>query len=201
MKLIGKWLLRIVSSAAIMALMVALLPYATNLLGLLFPNPDPIYATTLLKREMAKVGKLTCMEYKDTGIAAATTEALFLGDVQKVSVPYEYVIALGVDLEQVKISATEDSVVLTIPPTQMLYDSFNVTGEAQIEDFWLPLSQSRYQKILDDRAAACQKDILTNEDLMEEARKATHEKVAALYRQLLENEHLAPPSLKIAQDE
>lgn len=197
-KRIGGWFVRIFSSAAIMAVMIALLPYATNLLGLLFPMPDPIYASTLLKREMAKVGKLTCMEYKDTGIAAATTSALLIGDVQKVSVPYEYTIALGIDLEQVKITAEKDHIALTLPPVGMLYDSFNVTGDAQIEDFWLPLSQSRYQKILDDRAAACRQEILSDETLMQKASQATLEKVTGLYEQLLESERLAAPQLKIS---
>ncbi|MBQ2701319.1 MAG: DUF4230 domain-containing protein [Clostridia bacterium] len=201
MKRIGKWLLRLLSAGIILAIMVAALPYAGKLLGFLLPTPDPVYATTLLKREMAKVGKLTCLEYQDTGIAAASTSALFLGDVQRVSVPYEYTIALGVDLEKVQISIEDNGVCLTLPPVMMLYDSFNVTGEAEIEDFWLPLSQSRYQKILDNQAAASRLEILSDQELMARAEEATIDKVTALYRQLLAAENLAAPQVKVIYDQ
>ncbi|MBQ8537350.1 MAG: DUF4230 domain-containing protein [Clostridia bacterium] len=197
MKRIGKWLLRLLSAGLILALAVAALPYAGKLISLLCPTPDPVYATTLLKREMAKVGKLTCMEYTDTGIAAASTSALLLGEVQKVSVPYEYKIALGIDLDKVQITHEEGAILLTLPEVVMLHDSFVVTGDAQIEDFWLPLSQSRYQRILDDRAAACREEILSDKNLMAQAKGATEEKAVALYRQLLENESLAIPVVNV----
>ena len=197
MKRIGKWFLRLLSAGLILALAVAALPYAGKLMVLLCPTPDPAYTTTLLKREMAKVGKLSCMEYTDTGVAAASTSALLLGEVQRVSVPYEYKISFGIDLDKVEISHENGTILLKLPPVSMLHDSFIVTGDAQIKDFWLPLSQSRYQRILDDQAASCRKEILSNEDLMAQAKEATAEKTVALYRQLLESESFSVPAVKV----
>lgn len=190
MKRIGKWCIRLLSTALILALVIAALPYASRMLGLLFPQADPVYTTTLLKREMAKVGKLSCLEYQDTGVAAASTSALFLGEVQKISVPYTYQIALGVDLNQVSFSPQADRIVLRLPTVEMLYDSFTVSGEAEIHDFWLPISQAGYQAFLDDQAAACRQAILSDSQLMAQARDAAVEKLAALYAQWLQDEHL-----------
>ena len=65
----------------------------------------------------------------------------------------------------------------------MLFDSFQVTGAPQIEDFWYRLSETQYQKMLDEQAAACRSAYLENDALMQEAWAAACETLTGLFQQ------------------
>lgn len=183
MKKIGKYLLRVLTLTLVTLLVVTLLPYAREWLGALLPEGKYQRASQLLTHQMEKAGELTAVRHTDTGVMTAHTDALLIGTVQRVSVPYTYEIGLGFSLKDVRLTATEDGIQAALPAVRMLFDSFQVTGAPQIEDFWYRLSETQYQKMLDEQAAACRSAYLENDALMQEAWAAACETLTGLFQQ------------------
>lgn len=183
MKKIGKFLLRVLTLALVTLLVVTLLPYAREWLGALLPQGKYQRASQLITHQMEKAGELTAVRHTDTGVMTAHTDALLIGTVQRVSVPYTYEIGLGFSLRDVRLTATESGIQAALPAVRMLFDSFQVTGEPQIEDFWYRLSEAQYQKMLDEQAAACRSAYLENNALLEEAWAAACEALTGLFQQ------------------
>lgn len=181
-----RFIVRVVSVAVILCLVIVLLPSISKLVSNLLPKASPQITSVILKQEMAKVGKLTTVEYTDTGILSAATTALFIGDVQKVTVPYTYQLALGIDLDQAQVSIQDELITFTVPALSLLYDKLTVTEDPTVDDFWYPLSEAQYQKILDTEEAARRKAYLDDPNAMEEAWHATTEKLGALFGQWLD---------------
>lgn len=172
---------KILSTALVLVLVVSLLPYARQLLGRFLPSFKEDTSVTLerLSHEMAEVGKLTTVQYTDDGMIDSVTSALLVGNVQRVRIPYRYEIGLGVNLNQITLTAGEDGVITAaVPSVSMMYDGLTVTGEAQIDDFWYPLSEEKYQQIIDSQALACREAYLSDAALLEKAWQST---AAALY--------------------
>lgn len=183
MKSIAKWFLRVAALALALILALTLLPYAPKWLASLLPKGRYDQVSTLLTHEMQKAGELTAVRHKDTGLMKATTSALLIGQVQKVSVPYVYEIGLGISLSEVVLTPTETGITVTVPPTRMLYDSFQITGEPEVEDFWYRLTEGRYQEMLNSQAAQCRADYLQNAAYQQEAWDAACEALKALLAQ------------------
>lgn len=186
MKRVGRFCLRIFSIAVIVSLVIVLLPSISSLVSRLLPKGDPTVCSVLLKREMAKVGKLATVEYTDTGVLSASTSALFLGDVQKVTAPYTYQIALGIDLDQANLSVANGKVTVSVPELSMLYDKLTVTDDPAVEDFWYPLTEAQYQRMLDTEEENRRNAYLQDAEMMENAWAATVEKLEALLSRWLQ---------------
>ena len=178
-----KLILRALALALAAVLVIALLPYARNRIAATLPREKMVRASTLLSRKVENTGDLTVLRCTDTGIMSAETTALFLGAVQQVNVPYSYEIGFGLTLEEVAFSPEEDSIQVILPPLRMIYDSFLVTGDPKISDFWYPLTEERYQQMLNEQAAACQADYLQNEQMMQDAWDAACQTLENLFSQ------------------
>lgn len=183
MKRLLKWLSRVVALALALLLAVTLLPYTGNWLRQLLPQGKYEQTSTLLTHEMQKVGELTAVRHSDTGVMVATVDALLVGTVQRVIVNYAYEIGLGLRLSDVTLTPTESGITVSVPDAQMLYDSFTVTSQPEINDFWYRLTESRYQEMLDEQAASCRAGYLDDNDLMQQAWDAACQQLAALFAQ------------------
>jgi len=183
MKRFFKRILRIISLALALMLAAVFYPYAKDWLQGIFPQGKYERISTLLTHELEEAGELTAIRYTDTGIMYAETNALFLGSVQQVSVPYAYEIGLGFPLSEVKIQPLENAMEVTLPQIRMLYDSFQVTGEPEVNDFWYHLTESRYQKMLDDQALSCREEYLEGEQYRQEAWDAACKTLQTLFAQ------------------
>lgn len=155
MKKLGKKLGKVIALALALTLAAVFFPYARDWAASMLPRGKYERAVSLITHEMEKTGELTAVKYTDQGIMESATKALLLGEVQKVKVPYAYEIGLGIDLRDVTVSPGESGLEVTVPKAKLLYDSFRVTGEAEVSDFLYPLSEKQYQQMLDDQAADC----------------------------------------------
>ena len=182
-KRFSKLILRTLTLALTAVLVITLLPYARDWLARLLPREKLARASTLLSRKVEDADDLTVLRCTDTGIMNSETKALFLGAVQQVRVPYSYEIGFGLPLKEVDFSPTEDSIRVTLPPLRMIYDSFQVTGDPEISDFWYPLTEEKYQQLLNDQAAACQTDYLQNSQIMQDAWDAACRTLESLFSQ------------------
>ena len=159
-------------------------PYIKKWIAGFLPHINYETAAVQLTHEMEKAGELIAVRYTDTGIMTGDLKALFLGSVGKVTAPYLYEIGLGVKLEDVKLSPGENELTVTVPTAQMLYDSFQVTGEPESKDFWnLPFQEQRYQRMQDEQQAACREKYLADPAAMQQAWETVCEQLEALFRQ------------------
>lgn len=181
MKRLFKAVLRVIALALAIILAVTLLPYARNFLRQYLPQGKYDQTSARLTHEMQAVGELTAVRHRDTGVMVATVDALLVGTVQKVSVPYAYEIGLGLRLDDVKLTPTENGITVSVPDAAMLYDSFTVTGEPEVSDFWYRLTENRYQQMLDGQAAACRAEYLEDAVCMQQAWDAACDQLAALF--------------------
>lgn len=169
MKRLFKWLARVVGLALALMLAFSLWPYFRSAVTSLIGKMDYSQAAQTLTHEMREVGKLTAVEYKDTGVMDAKTDALLLGTIQKVTVPYQYEISLGIDLSLVQIESVQDGLNVYLPDVELISDKLTVTGDAQIEDFWHLMTENRYQAMLDSQALSLREGYINNKDTMDRA--------------------------------
>lgn len=183
----GGWLIRRVSAIVTLALALLLAnaayPYLGDWLSRLLPGVDYSSVAIQLTHEMEKAGELIAIRNTDTGILKGTINAMFLGSVSEVTAPYLYEIGLGVKLADVKLEPGENQLTVEVPEAQMLYDSFQVTGNPQNNDFWGFATQKRYQQMQDEQQAACRAVYLEDPKYMNEAWDAVCEQLEGLFRQ------------------
>lgn len=183
MKRIVKRLLRILSLALALTLAAVLFPYAKDWLSRYLPQGKYDRATMVISHEMEKAGELTAVRYTDQELMEASTKALLLGEVQKVTAPYTYEIGLGIRLSDVQLSSNQDGITIRVPEIEMLYDSFRVTGSPEVQDFFYKLNESRYQQMLNDQAAECRAKYLADENCLQEAWQAACESLEKMIQQ------------------
>ena len=178
MKRFGKWLLRVLATAAGIALAVFIVRYGWDWVNGSVLGGKYKRATEIISHEMLKGGEMTSVKYFDQAVMESSTKALLIGDVQKVTVPYAYEIGLGIQMDRVTVEAKEDGIAVAVPKAKMIYDSFQVTGEPKVSDFLYPLSKSRYQEMLDAQAKECREKYLSGDEFL----NAAWEEACALIR-------------------
>lgn len=184
MKRLGKWLIRTVSAALIISLVIVFLPQITSLVHLLFPSGDPIVTSTLLTSKMQEVGKLTVVEYEDEHLLNARKSAVFF-DAQSVTFPYTYHVALGIDLKDVSLLVDENRLIFRVPPVSVLYDELTVTGDIQKWDLFLPFTETQYQQLIASEKLKCRDAYLNDQEVMNRAWNQTVDTMKNLFGQWL----------------
>lgn len=161
MKRFFHWLGRVVGAALTLVLVVILLPYGSKLASALLPDLSgaAMNATALLSHKMESSARLETATIEDESILNATTSALFLGQVQSVSIQYVYRASIGIDLQKVQISLRGQTIILTLPEMEVLSDSLTPI-QIEKDDFWYPLTEERRQKLLNDELAQCRQRCL-----------------------------------------
>ena len=166
MKRIGKWLLRVVTLALAITLVVTFYPTLSGFLRSIFSRMDYTTAAQQISHEMREVGKLTTLEFSDEGVMTNTTDAALLGTVQTVTVPYRYELSLGVDLTRAVVASDDEGLVIYLPDAELILDRLTVTGEAKIDDFWNLMTEQRYQAMLDAHALSCREAYLGDQAVL-----------------------------------
>ncbi len=183
MKWLGKKILSVIGLALVITLAAALYPYIRQMVREWLPQGKYDRATMLISHEMEKAGELTAVRYTDQAVMEASTKALLIGEVQNVKAPYSYEIGLGIRLADVQLTAGDAGITVAVPDVEMLYDSFRVTGSPEVQDFLYKLSESRYQKMIDDQAAACRTRYLGDAECLNAAWDAACETLKSLIGQ------------------
>ncbi len=169
--------IRILSSALIISLALFFLPYLTRLAGRLWPDPARTQKVSeILSHELKESARLETMTVDDEGVLTATVQAALIGEVQRVTITYDYHASVGVDLNKVSITADGGVLTLVLPPFEILSDSLTpVTVDR--DDFWYPLTESRRAMLLSEERAARAQAVLSE---VESSDEIWHRTVATL---------------------
>ena len=162
-----RFLLRIVSTALIISLVLVFLPRLTRLVGRLWPDPARTErVSALLSHELQESARMETLTVDDQGVLTATVQAALIGEVQRVTIDYDYHASVGVDLTKVRVSAEDGVLTLVLPPFEILSDSLTPTSVDR-QDFWYPLTEKRRAQLIDEeknsRAAAILEEVETSD--------------------------------------
>lgn len=161
MKRFLHWLGRVIGTAVTLVLVIVLLPYVSKLASAFLPDLSgaAVNATVLLSHRMESSARLETAVIEDESVLNATTNAMFLGQVQSVNIQYVYRASIGIDLKKVQIALRGQTITLTLPPLEVLSDSITPI-QVEKDDFWYPLTEERRQKLLDEELAQCRQRCL-----------------------------------------
>ncbi len=149
-----RFLLRIVSTALIISLVLVFLPRLTRLVGRLWPDPARTERVSeLLSHELKDSARLETLTMDDQGVLTATVQAALIGEVQRVTMDYDYHASVGVDLTKVRLSAEDGVLTLYLPPFEILSDSLTPT-HVDRQDFWYPLTEKRRAQLIEEEKAS-----------------------------------------------
>jgi len=149
-----RFLLRIVSTALIISLVLVFLPRLTRLAGRLWPDPARTERVSeLLSHELKDSARLETLTVDDQGVLTATVQAALIGEVQRVTMDYDYRASVGVDLTKVRLSAEDGILTLYLPPFEILSDSLTPT-HVDRQDFWYPLTEKRRAQLIEEEKAS-----------------------------------------------
>ena len=156
MKALLKWLGRTVGSALTLVLVIVLLPHASRLMNSILPDLSgaAVTVSATLARNLQQSARLETAIAEEEGVLESGTEALFLGQVQKVTVRYTYHASLGIDLRKVQVKVTGNTITLLLPDMEVLSDSLT-PEEISKDDFWYPLTEERLQVLLRQEQERC----------------------------------------------
>lgn len=156
MKKFLHWLGRVIGTAVTLVLVIVLLPYVSKLASAFLPDLSgaAVNATVLLSHRMESSARLETAVIEDESVLNATTNAMFLGQVQSVNIQYVYRASIGIDLKKVQITLRGQTITLTLPPLEVLSDSITPI-QVEKDDFWYPLTEERRQKLLNEELAQC----------------------------------------------
>lgn len=170
MKKLLRWLARVAGTALTIVLIVVLLPYVSRWASSILPDLGGAALNTsiLLSHQMQESARLETATVEDEGVLNASTNAMFLGTVQNVTIQYMYRASLGIDLRKVEIKVEGSTVTLLLPEIEILSDSLTPVQTVK-DDFWYPLTEERRQKLLQDELDKCRERCLTEYAASDEA--------------------------------
>lgn len=169
MKAIGKWLAKILATVVTILLVIVLLPHARRLVERVLPDLSDraVTASQVLAQRFEESARLETMQVSEEGVLTSSTQALFLGTVQQVTIHYLYEASLGIDLRRVGIEARGRTLTLMLPDMEVLADSIAPQRIDRV-DFWYPLTDSQREKMLVIEREACRtrylEEYATSED-------------------------------------
>lgn len=161
MKKLFRWLGRVLAGALTLVLVIVLLPYGARLASAFLPDLSgaAMNATVLLSHKMDASARLETSAVEDEGLLNSTTSAMFLGQVQSVSIQYVYRASLGINLQDAEITLRGNTITLHLPPLEILSDSITPI-QVEKNDFWYPLTEERRQRLLEDELLQCRQRCL-----------------------------------------
>lgn len=156
MKRFLRWLGRVAAMALTLILIIVLLPYASRLASAVLPDLSgaALNTSVLLSHKLETSARLETNIIEDEGILNSTTEALFIGQVQSVTMKYTYRASVGIDLSKVQMRVRGNTITLLLPDLEILTDSIT-PDQIEKNDFWYPLTESRRQELLENELLLC----------------------------------------------
>lgn len=170
MKAFLRWLGRVAATVISVVLIIVLLPYASRWAASVLPDLSAaaVTASVTLSHELKSSARLETAVIDDEGVLTSTTDAMFIGQVQSVTIQYTYHASLGIDLSKVNIKTDGSTVTLLLPEIEILSDSLTPNTIVR-DDFWYPLTDERRQQLLDDELLACRAKYLEKYAASDEA--------------------------------
>ena len=156
MKALLRWLGRTLGAALTLVLVIVLLPHASRFASSVLPDlsDTAVTASATLARNLQQSARLETTLAEEEGVLESSTNALFLGQVQQITVHYTYRASLGIDLSKVQVKVAGNTITLLLPEMEVLSDSLT-PEEISKDDFWYPLTEERLQTLLNQEQERC----------------------------------------------
>ena len=199
MKRFGRWLLRLLRSALLLTLVLALMPWVSELVKNLFPEPlNARTVSEILSHEMRMSRRLETCRVEDDGVLVSTVDAFLIGTVQTVKIHYAYQASIGINLENIQIQYDEHQISITLPEIELLSDSLS-PDEVDVKDFWYPLTENRRRHLLTEETEKRRTYYFSpEEDGYRQAREKTLESIHAMIDEILEGIQTVPITVEFA---
>ena len=145
-----RFLTRIISAALLITLVIIFLPRLTRLVGRLWPDPArTTRVSEIIRHELQSTARLEVLTVDDQGVLTSTVQAALIGEVQRVTIEYDYHASIGVDLNQVQVETDGGTISVILPEMEILSDSLTPT-KVDRQDFWYPLTEKRRNQLLEE---------------------------------------------------
>ena len=126
--------------------------------------------------------ELIVYEVETTGQETVSQDAWLIGTVQKVMLPYTFQMRFTVDLSEVQVSATENSIVVTVPEPKPGYQKLTVDEDGIRKVDWLyPLTPERYAEMVSQVEEKLFENAASNPEFQKNAWDITVENLESLF--------------------
>ncbi len=180
-----RWLVRCASLALVITLVGVFYPALSGWLrGWLFDGAvNATLLSSTMTHQLTAVSRLESTTVHEEGQVTATVEAALFGEVQRVTIQYDYDAVIGIDLKKVSVSSEENRVTFRLPEVEILSDSLTPTFVDR-QDFWYPLTEKRRMALLEGeterRRAACLEEAAASSKVWENTCEALRQLVGQL---------------------
>lgn len=170
MKKFGMWLLKLLTSALCICLVIVMLPYLSAFLHDVMPDLSgrAVNTSITIFHEMNGSARLETNQVHDEGIISSTVNAAFVGDLSSLTIKYTYTASLGIDLTKVQMSVRGNKITLYLPAIEVLNDGIMEEDVAR-NDWWYNYSDSQRMKLLQQERQRCREKALNEYANSEEA--------------------------------
>ena len=165
MKRIGKWLAGVFASALSLVLAVVLLPYASKLAAKLMPDDSAaaIRASAVLSQKLEETAMLETMHVSEEGVMQYEIKAAFIGTVASIDAAYTYEASFGIDLKEVKLDLSGDTLTLVLPKPTLILDSLTPTNIQRDTALYPYLDDNDVQQALENQRLECRERYLSGD--------------------------------------
>ena len=168
MKHVGKWLLKVISKALVIALVIMIILFASNPLRELLRNVqgEIRLQSTILKQKMESSKRLEVTTVDEEGTLEAKTSVVLLGTVGSTTIRYRYSASIGIDLGKVEMSAEGDSLVFLMPDPEILNDGIEPL-EINRNDLFSKAIDKSTETLLNEQRLKCRDEYMSNSEYTE----------------------------------
>lgn len=167
MKGFMRWLIKTMTTAVTIALLIVLLPHISRLAARWLPDESgaAVKTSMILASRLEESARLETLKVHDDGVLNYEIKAAFLGTVAQINLTYRYEASFGVDLSKVEMLVSGNEILLRIPAPELILDSLT-PAEIYQDDFWYPgFSENDYEELLEQERILCRNQYLNGEKL------------------------------------
>lgn len=161
MKKTGKWVLNVFSRAAVVILVIVLLPFVKDLRRLLLPDVNGEIRTQsrIIEQKLESSQRLEVTTIDEEGILRAETSVIIFGTVGTTTIRYRYTASAGIDLGQVVMTADSDRIIFTLPGIEILNDGIEAL-EIDRNNLFSKAIEKSVETLLSEQRTKCREQYL-----------------------------------------
>lgn len=152
MKKFLQWLLKLISSALTIILVIVLFPHISNLADQLLPDESgaAIKTSAIIAQKLESSARLETLKVMEEGLLNYDIQAAFIGSVANINATYTYEASFGIDLSNVVLKLSGNELVFLLPEPELIQDNLTPTNVYR-DDFWFPgFSDADYEKLMEN---------------------------------------------------
>lgn len=175
-------LFRFLGKAVLIVLVIAMLPYVGRFLADMIPDnsSNVVSSAQIISQKLDAAQFLTTLEVKTTGSLHITDSVILLGEVQNVTIAYEYTGGFGIDLSKVYTTLSGGKVVVEVPEFQAINGGMRVLSETDSTFQLKSMNADRRQKSLDAEQARLEEIYLRAPELRQNTRDALEKEINSI---------------------